>query len=228
MQREEPTACLVHTFGDEVGRIYLAAVQQLLVLERVVNLRVWHGAGVEPYVNQVAFASHRLSVLGDKDNVVHIRTVQVNLVVVLLRIDSRLEAFLLVRIGGHQTCSNRFFYFIVEFFHGFDTFLLAVVLRAPDGQRGAPVARTAQVPVVQVLQPLAEASRAGAFRFPVDGLVQLHHALLAGSAADEPAIQRVIEHGLVRAPAVRIVVYVLLYLEGLVAHLHHHADDDVQ
>ena len=62
---------------------------------------------------------------------------------------------------------------------------------------------------------LIHISRTGTFRFPVDGLVQLYHTLLAGGTADKPAIQRVVQHRFVRTPAMRIVVHVLLYLESV-------------
>ena len=42
VQGEEPSACLVHTFVDEVGRECLVVVYQLTVLERIVNLGVGH------------------------------------------------------------------------------------------------------------------------------------------------------------------------------------------
>ena len=44
MEREEPSTCLVYALCDEVGRIDVAAVELLLVFERVVDLRVRHGA----------------------------------------------------------------------------------------------------------------------------------------------------------------------------------------
>ena len=43
MQCVEPSACLVNTLGNEIGRIYSAAVKQFLVLERIVYLSVRHG-----------------------------------------------------------------------------------------------------------------------------------------------------------------------------------------
>ena len=153
---------------------------------------------------------------------------QVYLVVILFGIYTRLEALLLVRVGLHQAGSHGFLYFVVELFYRLDTFFLAIVLRAPDGQRSTPIARTAEVPVIQVFQPLAKTSRTGAFRLPVDGLVQLYHTFLASGAADEPAIQRIVQYGFVRTPAVRIVVYMLFYLECLAGGFHHHADFNIQ
>ena len=159
MERKEPAARLVNAFGDEVGGIYLMAVQQFLVLERIVYLRIGHGAGVEPNVNQVGLALHGFAVLRNEDDVVHVGAVQVYLVIVFLRIFARHEAFVLVGIALHEAGSHGLLYFVVKFFYGFDALLFRAVLGAPDGQRCTPVARTAQVPVVQVLEPLAEASR---------------------------------------------------------------------
>ena len=46
MQSEEPSACLVDAFGDEIGRINLAVVEDFLVLERIMNLSIRHRAGI--------------------------------------------------------------------------------------------------------------------------------------------------------------------------------------
>ena len=59
-----------------------------------------------------------------------------------------------------------------------------------------------------ILEPVAETASTGALRLPVDGLVEFHHALLAGGILDKPAIQWVVEDRLVGTPAVRIVVHV--------------------
>ena len=82
-------------------------VNQFFVLERVVHLRVRHGSRVEPNVNQVFLAVHRLSRGGYQYDIIHVRTVQIDLVVILFRVitylevleraffhDSRLDCFL--------------------------------------------------------------------------------------------------------------------------------------
>ena len=102
MQGEEPSTGLVHTLGDEVGRIVGAVVHDFLVLERIVQLCIGHGTRVEPYVDEVELALHGLAVLRHEDDVVHIGAVEVNLVVVLLIIYARLEAHLLVGVCGHE------------------------------------------------------------------------------------------------------------------------------
>ena len=228
MQREEPTARLVNALGDEVGGIDNALVQRFLVLEGIVNLCVRHRAAVEPHVDEVQLALQRLSALAHEDDVIHVGTVQVDTVVVLLAHVARHEALVLERVVGHHARAHALFYFVVEFLDAADADLLARLAVAPDGQRRAPVAAAAEVPVVEVLQPFAEAPRARRFGLPQDGLVQLHHALLGDCRTDEPAVEGIVEHRLVSAPAVRVVVYVLLNLESRTLLLHLHAQDDVQ
>ena len=223
MQREEPSACLVHPFRNEVGRIDLAVVKQLLVLERVMDLCIRHRSGIEPDVDQVRLALHRLATGGNQDHIVHIRTVQVYLLIVLLRIFTQFELQLLIRVRLHQAGLYGFLYFIVQFFNRTDADFLRPVFRPPDRQRSSPVAATAQVPVLQVFQPFAETSRAGALRLPVDRIVQLDHPFATSRRADKPAIQRIVKNRLVRPPAVRIVVHMFFDAEHTVLHLQHHA-----
>ena len=61
-------------------------------------------------------------------------------------------------------------------------------------------------------------SRTGAFRFPVNRLVQLYHAVFASGRADEPAIQRIIQYRFVRTPAVRIIVHMKQYVTERVGY----------
>ena len=61
MQSIEPSTCLVNTLCNEVCRIYGAAVEEFLVLERIVDLCIWHCTRIEPHVNEVQFACHHLT-----------------------------------------------------------------------------------------------------------------------------------------------------------------------
>ena len=98
MQRKEPAARLVDTFGDEVGGIDCAVIEFVLMLERIVDLSIGHGTGVEPHVDQVGLALHRLSRWRNKDNVVNIRTVQVYFMIVAVAVIAGHEALVFQRI----------------------------------------------------------------------------------------------------------------------------------
>ncbi len=62
----------------------------------------------------------------------------------------------------------------------------------------------------------------------MDRLVQLYHAFLPCSVLDKPAVKRVVEDWFIRTPAMRIVVYMLLDIEGSTILLHLHTKDNVQ
>ena len=147
---------------------------------------------------------------------------QVDLIVVLLRIYP--WGKVLPGVSRHEASFYRALDGVVELFDGGDTDLFTTILGAPDRQGCTPVAATREVPVLEVLQPLTEATRTGALGLPVDGIVETHHLLTASRGADEPAIQRIIEYGLVRTPAVGIGVHVLLDLEGTTLALQLQSD----
>ena len=228
MEGEEPTTGLVNTFCDEVGRIDTAIVERFLVFERIVDLCVWHRTRIKPHVDKVEFAGEYMSRLADKLDVIHIRTMEVNLLVIVLLHQSRNKALLLERILCHHTGSNGLLNLVIEFLDRTDAQFLAGVTVAPDRQWCAPVARTAEVPVIEVLEPCAKASGTRRFRLPVDGLVELDHPVTASGGTDEPRVERIIEHRLVGTPAMWIVVHMLLDLEGLVLLLEAEAHDDVE
>ena len=75
MERVEPATSLVNALADEVGREVLLV--KLALFAHIVNLGVWHSAAVEPYVNQVRFATHRLAAIGNKDDAVDIRPMEI-------------------------------------------------------------------------------------------------------------------------------------------------------
>ena len=56
MEREEPSACLVHALSDEVGGEACPVVNLFGVFEGIVELSIGHRAGVEPDVDKVGFA----------------------------------------------------------------------------------------------------------------------------------------------------------------------------
>ena len=228
MERKEPTARLVYALGDEVRGINRAVIEQFLVLKRIVNLGIRHGTRVEPNVDKVGFAVHRCAGGRNQHDVVDIRTVQVDEVVVFAAVIAGNESFLLERIGRHHTGGDSLLDFVIKFLDRADTDLFARLIVAPNRERCAPIARAAEVPVVEIFEPFAETSRTRRFGFPANRFVQRNHALFGRSGADEPAVKRVIEHRFVGAPAVRIVVHVLFDLESGALLLHFHADHDVE
>ena len=135
----------------------------------------------------------------------------------------RIEALVTQWVALHHPGSDGFVDLVVEFLdRAYADFLLAV-FGAPDRERGAPEAAARQVPVLDVLQPLAEASGSRGFRLPSDSLVQGYHLVLDGSGLYEPCIQGIVEYRLVRAPAVRIAMDVLCNLEGASVSFELHA-----
>ena len=216
MERVEPATSLVNALADEVGREVLLV--KLALFAHIVNLGVWHSAAVEPYVNQVRFATHRLAAVGNKDDAVDIRAVQVKLGIV----------FRCVWILLHQSCCHSLVYFLAEFFDAAYAFFFFAVLGAPYRERSAPIAAAREVPVDDILKPVAETSASGGFGFPVDGLVEFYHTVLDGGGTDEPAVERIVEHRLVGTPAMGVTVGVLLALEEFAFAFKHHHDIDVE
>ena len=228
MECEEPATGLVLTFGDEVGRIEAAVVDEVFVLEWVVELCIRHSTAVEPHVDEVEFTLHWLAAFAHEHDVVNVWTVQVNLIVVFVAVIANHETSLLPWVLSHHASCHGFLHFVVEFFHAADTNFFVCVGIAPDRKWSAPVAAAAQVPVVEVFEPFAEAACAGVLRFPLNGLVEFHHAVATSSRADKPAVEWIVEDRLVGTPAVWIVVGVLLHLEGGAVLLHANADVDVE
>ncbi len=154
--------------------------------------------------------------------------VQVDLVIILLRMGSGVESELPEGIFTHYACGNGFLEFLIEFGCRADAFLFFSVFGPPDGERRPPETASGEIPVLQVLQPFAETSRTGGLGIPLYGPVQFDESVLNGRGADKPAVQRIVENRLVGSPAVRIRMDVLLYFERLVLRLEHHADVDIQ
>ena len=105
MQREEPAARLVHSFGYVIGRIYFSELR-IADLERIVHLGVGHGPRIEPHVDQVALAHHLFTFVGYQHDVVHIGPVQIEFFVILfaeIAFDVTCE-----RVFGHKTGGDRF------------------------------------------------------------------------------------------------------------------------
>ena len=84
MQCEEPSACLVYALIDEIGRESQLLINQFLILKRIMYLCIRHRTGIEPHVDKVALALHRLAGAAHQHNIVNVRTMDVNAVVVFL------------------------------------------------------------------------------------------------------------------------------------------------
>ena len=79
-------------------------------------------------------------------------------------------------------------------------------LADPHRQRCSPIAGARQIPVDQVLQPVAHAPVADVGRLPLDAAVVVEQPLLHRGGADEPRVQRVVEQRGVTTPAERVRV----------------------
>ena len=141
MEREEPSACLVHALGNEVGRIDRAVVQQLLVFKWIMNLGVGHSSRIKPDIDEVQFACEHSTARAHQFDIIHVGAVEVNAVVVPLAHVAHHETLLLQRIASHHASVHSLFDFVVEFLHAADADFLAGVAVAPNGQGRAPIAR---------------------------------------------------------------------------------------
>ena len=168
VQREEPTAGLIDTFRDEIGGE--VGLEELLVLERVVQLAVRHGAGVEPHVDEVALAVHLLTRRRNQHDGINIRFMEVNIIVVVL-LRHVIDFEILIRIIRHETGLDGLVDFGHQLLDGADADLFFLVFGSPDGKRHAPETGAGEVPIDQVFEPVAETSGAGGGGFPLDGFV---------------------------------------------------------
>ena len=228
VEREEPAARLINALVNEVGGESQPLVDGIAVFKRIVHLRVGHGTRVEPHVDEVALALHRLAVGGCQHDFIDIRTMQVDSVVVRLRHIAWHETLVFQRVRRHYASLDSLFDFVVKFLDRPDAFLGFALFVAPNRQWCTPETATRKVPVVQVFEPVAKSARSRGFGMPADGLVQLGHTLLLRRRADKPRIERIVEHGLVGAPAMGIVVDVFLNFKHLALHLQIHADGHVE
>ena len=147
--------------------------------------------------------------------------------VVLFTVIAGREAFFLKRVRRHNAGSHTLLDLIIKFCDATDADHLIVVI-APHGKRRAPEATATQIPIVQVFEPFPKASRACRSRLPLNRFVQFGHPLLSGSAPNKPAIQRIIQDRLIRAPAVRITMCVLGNIKCLALLLHIHTNRNVE
>ena len=165
MEREEPAAGLVDPLIDKIGReesrwngcSFVGGVYQFpaifgfglalglqsfcidLALERIMQLGIRHGTAVEPDIDKVCLPVHGSALLVYKNNLIHVRTVQINPVVILLTEVPHDESGFFQRIPVHHTGGDSLLYLIIKLLYRTDA-LLAAVLVTPDRQRSAPEA----------------------------------------------------------------------------------------
>ena len=132
-------------------------------------------------------------------------------------------------ISLHKARLHGFLNLFKQFGYRTDADLLLPILRAPNRQRSAPVTRTGQIPVVQVLQPFAKTPRSGRFGLPIDGVIQANHLLSRLRRTDKPRVKRVVNNRRIGSPAMRIRVNVLLDFKDrpLLFHIYTQAHVDI-
>ena len=180
-QGVEPASRLIHRLGDELSRELL--LEQILVFKGIVVLGKGHGSGVEPAVDHLRHPVHGAAAL---------RTLHCDLVDV-----GTMKLHGLRPLVAAQ---------LIELFAASDGMLMAAALALPHIQRSSPVAVAADAPVLDILQPVAEAALADALRDPVDGVVIADEVLLHRRHLDEPGFPGVIDERGVAAPAERVVM----------------------
>ena len=186
VKRIEPPTRLAHVLNDEVSREVL--LEALLVLEGIVPLRVRHGAGIEPAVEDVGDPPHRRRagriVWVGPGELVDVGAVQIG------RPDSEVRLELVERSVYVDPRVGR-------------------VVALPHRQRSSPETIAGDAPIARPLEPLAEPAVLHVLGHPVDLLVQLDHPVTEGRYGDEPGADRPVDERCVRAPAVWVAVGVL-------------------
>ena len=79
----------------------------------------------------------------------------------------------------------------------------------PYVKRSSPVTVTADSPVLNVLQPVAETSFSDALRDPVNGIVIPDQIVLYSGHLNKPGLPCIVDKGRITSPAVRIAVFKL-------------------
>ena len=86
-------------------------------------------------------------------------------------------------------------------------------LALPDIERGSPVTVAADAPVLDILDPVAEASLADTLRDPVDGVVVGDQVIPYRRHFNEPGFTRIVDERRVASPAVGVAVLELRRVE---------------
>ena len=177
-QRVEPAARLIEALGDVFGG--KAGLEGGAVLERIVQLRVGHGAGLEPAVQ------HFLDAPVDAGLAVH-------------RERQRIDVFAVQVVDARA--GQRF-----EFVPGTEAADIAGLVVHPQRQRRAPDPVARDGPVRRALDPVAETPVLDVFRHPQHLFVGRFQRIAEARHAHEPGRHGAVDERLVRAVAVRIAV----------------------
>ena len=98
MKGKEPSTSLVDALIDKVCWECQLLVNHFTIFERIVYLCIRHRTRVEPYVDKVGLSLHRLAAWRYEYYPVHIRTMQIYLVVVSLTHVTRYKSIIFQRI----------------------------------------------------------------------------------------------------------------------------------
>ena len=134
------------------------------------------------------------------EHIIHIRPVEIYFIVILLAHVGRIETFVPQGVRWHDPSLDSLVKLSAELGGGAYAYLFFPIFGTPNRQRSTPETAPAKVPVLDILEPLAETTGTGRLRLPVDGLVKSDHLVLDCGGLDEPGVQRVIKHGLVGTP----------------------------
>ena len=83
MQSKEPATRLIHTLSNKISRIAQTTIQSLPILKRIMNLRIRHSPRVKPHINQVQLTRQNLTIPTHQPNLINIRAMQVNTIIIL-------------------------------------------------------------------------------------------------------------------------------------------------
>ena len=186
MKGKKPAPSLVDAFCDKISGEGGSAINSVLVFKGIMHLGIGHCARVKPNIDEVALAMHGLSLGPRQYPIVHKRTVQVDSRVVGLRHVARNK--ICQGIGLHVARRYAAFEFSAQLLKRTYADLVLAVFASPNRERNSPVSAAAEVPVVEVLEPVAKTTGSRAGRLPIDGRVELLKALLDGRAPNEPTV----------------------------------------
>ena len=185
-QRIEPSTGLVYRFRNKICRELL--LEQFLILKWIVVLGKWHRTRVEPAVDNLWNTMHFLTADRTLDrHFINIWAVQLDIIRAVVR-------------------------HFLQFRNAADGMLMST-LTLPDIQRSSPVTVTADTPVLNIFQPVAETALTDTFRDPVDSIIIRDQIVLNIRHLNEPRFASVIDQRSITSPAVWITMLELRSIE---------------